>query len=306
MAAASPGKLIGCDFAGTVADPNGSHWRDGQRVAGFVQAIDTGRGAYAEYVVVEASLVFPIPEGISYQEAAVIPLAFATAVQAMFQRLSLPEPSKPSKSPNPFLVSGGASSVGKYAIQLGKLAGLFVIATGSPKNHALLKDLGADACVDYNDPNWPEQVREISNNQLENAFDCIVENGTVLNVAKAISSTKGGHIVTILPIVKEKPKIAEINNKIKIESTLVYTVFQKTLNYGFFDNQGEETPEDKAFWEKYASLVPEYLTSGKIKPNRIREFGGLDDVLAGFKEQKEGKVRAEKLVYKIAADDGKP
>ena len=47
-------------------------------------------------------------------------------------------------------------------------------------------------------------------------------------------------------------------------------------------------------------MEPSHLSSGQIKPNRIREMGGLKDVITGFKEQQEGRVSAEKLVYKIA------
>merc|ERR1711977_361596 len=80
-----PGKTVGCDFAGTVFKPNGSKWREGQRVAGFVQgtAPKPPRGAFAEFAVIEASLVFPIPDDVTYQQAVVLPLAFATAVQAI-------------------------------------------------------------------------------------------------------------------------------------------------------------------------------------------------------------------------------
>jgi NADPH:quinone reductase-like Zn-dependent oxidoreductase len=244
--------------------------------------------------------VFPIPDEISYQQAAVIPLAFATAMQAMFQRLNLPEPSKPDKHATPFLVNGGTSSVGKYAIQLGKLSGLFVIATGSKKNHDLLKSLGAGATVDYKDGDWIDQIRKVSHDNLEYAFDCISENGTIQSVAKALSPTKGGHIVTILPANKARAEVEEINKKAKVESTIVYTVFERALKYGAFDNCGDATPEDKALWEKYLGLLPELLASGKIKPNRIRELGGLDDINKGFKEQIEGKVSAEKLVYKVS------
>jgi hypothetical protein len=96
-----------------------------------------------------------------------------------------------------------------------------------------------------------------------------------------------------------RPEIEAINKKAKVESTIVYTVFQRELKYGAFDNCGEETPEDKKFWEKYLSMLPEYLKTGKIKPNKVRELGGLDDILRGFKEQQEGKVSAEKLVYRV-------
>ncbi|KAF3767331.1 GroES-like protein [Cryphonectria parasitica EP155] len=308
---AKPGMISGCDFAGKVAEPNGSSWKKGQRVAGFVQGSsknglgeDPLRGVFAEYCVIESSLVYSIPDDISDQQAAVIPLAFATAVQGLFQRLALPEPSKPATSAFPLLVSGGATSVGKYAIQLGKLAGLFVVATGSKRNHELLKSLGADETVDYNDKDWPEQVHKITHDGLEHAFDCIAEKGTYEGCAAAMSSTKGGHVVGLLPPGKSRDEVAKIHSKVKLESTIVYTVFARALNYPM-DNCGGETPQDKAIWEKYLGLLPELLSSGKVKPNRIREVGGLDDIPTGFQEQKEGKVSAEKLVYKISGASGK-
>lgn len=299
MKAVPAGRIVGCDFAGVVEDPNGSSWRKGQRVAGFVHGTwaQPTRGSFAEYLVTEHDVLYAIPEGTKDEEAAVIPLAFATAVQAMFQRLALPEPSKPAKSPFPVFINGGTSSVGKYAIQLGKLAGLFVVASGSKRNHSILTDLGADACVDYSDADWPEQVRKVTHDGLEHAFDCISEGGTTLKISEALSSTKGGHIVTLLPTDKKEIK----NDKVKVESTIVYTVFRRELHYGAFDNCGAPKPEDKALWVKYLGLLPDMLSSGKIKPNRITVLdGGLDGILAGFERQQAGKVSAEKLVYKIS------
>lgn len=295
---APAGLVVGSDFSGTVADANGSSWRQGQRVAGWIRGTNKEplRGAFAEYCVVESSLVYAVPDAVTDQQAAVIPLAFATAVQAMFQRLQLPEPSKPATSPIPFLVNGATSSVGKYAVQLGKLAGLFVVATGSKRNHELLKSLGADAVVDYNDADWPEQVRKITHDGLQHAFDTISEKGTPEAIGRAMSPTKASHLVCLLP-----HRTGVENKKVKVESTIAYTVFGIPQNFPGFDNCGSETPEDKAFWEKYLSLLPDLLTSGKIKPNRVRELGGLEAIPTGFKLQEEGKVSAEKLVYKIAA-----
>ena len=58
VAMVPPGRTIGCDFAGEVHDNNGSHWKNGQRVAGFVQgtAVDPPRGAFAEYKAVRPPL----------------------------------------------------------------------------------------------------------------------------------------------------------------------------------------------------------------------------------------------------------
>ncbi|KAK6846352.1 hypothetical protein PG987_001540 [Apiospora arundinis] len=300
--AAKPGRIVGCDFAGTVAASNGSSWREGQRVAGWVHgcSVNPTRGAFAEYAVTDSTLVYPIPDKMSYQDAAVVPLAFATAVQALFQRLKLPEPSKPAKSAFPILINGGTSSVGKYAVQLAKMAGLFVVATASKRNHELLKQLGADATVDYNDADWVDQVKKVTHDGLEYAFDCISEKETTPVVAQCLSPTKGGHIMCILPRkTAELPQ--ELQNKVRVESTIAYSVFGRPLKYGDFDNYGGETPADKAFWEKYLALLPEYLESGRVKPNKVKEFGGFEDIQKGFEIHAQGKVSAEKLVYKIAA-----
>lgn len=295
-----PGRIVGCDFAGTIADANGSHWRKGQRVAGFVQGNSANplRGAFAEYLVIEASLVYEIPSSVSWQDAAVIPLAFATAAQALYQRLKLPQPHEKAKSAFPVLINGGTGSVGKYAVQLAKLSGLFVIATGSKRNHELLLQLGADVTVDYNDDDWIEQIKKHSHDRLEHAFDTIAEISTTSAIAKAISPEKGGHIVTILP--RKQDDIDPSLKQVKVESTIVYTVFERPIKYGAFDNCGDPTPKDKAFWEKWLTIIPGLLEKKELKPNRVKEMGGIDDILTGFKVQEEGKVSAEKLVYKIS------
>lgn len=294
-----PGRIVGCDFAGTVADPNGSSWREGQRVAGFVYGTmaEPLRGAYAEYLIIGSSFVWAVPDSVSLQSASAINLPFATALQAIFLRLGLPET---VASAIPVLINGGTSSVGLYAVQLAKLAGLYVIATGSKQNHDLLTSLGADVVVDYQDVAWPEKVRELSHDKLQHAFDCISEKETTAAVSRALSSTEGGHVVCILP--RKTSELPERTPKVKVESTIVYTVFGEPLNLGDspFENWGGPTPRDRALWEKYLGLLPKYVESGKIKPNPTKEIGGLEAILEGFELQQQGKIRAEKLVYKIA------
>ncbi|KAI9146980.1 putative GMC oxidoreductase [Paramyrothecium foliicola] len=296
---APAGRIVGCDFAGTIEDSNGSSWHKGQRVAGWVHGIraDPQRGAFAEYLVTESTLVFPIPDSVSFPDAAVISLAFATAVQALFQRLGLPEPSRPAQEPIPVLIYGGATSVGVYAIQLAKLAGLRVITTGS--NVELLKSFGADHVVDYKNADWPEEVRSLTEDKLLYALDCISEPATTSATAKALSSTQKSHIMTLLPRT-DKDISEEDAKRVRVESTLAYSVFGRALPDSPFENTGPARPVDKKFWEKYVGLLPELLESGKIKPNVVKELGGLDDINKGFDLQREGRIRAEKLVYRIA------
>lgn len=307
FAPAPEGLIVGCDFAGTIEDPGTSNWKAGQRVAGFVQGTSGNgtkanpiRGAYSEFIPIEETLVYAVPDDITLEDAAAIPLAFATAVQSLYQRLALPEPENPSKGSLPFLVYGGATSVGKYAIQLGKLSGCRVITTASPRNHEYLKNLGADEVLDYHEDTWPEKVYQLTNGKLQHALDCISEHGSTTKIAKSMSR-EGGNICVLLPLSQDiKDQIVAANPKVMAQSTIIYTVFERGFSHPSFDNCGPDTPDDKAMWEKYLRLLPQLLSRGSIKPNRVKKMGTLNDVLNGFKLSQEGQVHAEKLVYKIA------
>ncbi|SPO06189.1 related to C.carbonum toxD gene [Cephalotrichum gorgonifer] len=302
------GRIVGCDFAGTVEDTGTSAlgFRPGQRVAGFVQGSSVNgteanpiRGAFADYIPVEETLVYTVPGNISLEDAAAIPLVFATAVQALYQRLTLPEPENASVDPLPFLVYGGATGVGKQAIQLAKLSGCYVIATASVKNHDHLKELGADEVVDYHDHDWPQKVYQMTNGQLRHALDCVGGKGTAAGVAEALSRD-GGDICSIIPLSEAvKGEIAAANHKARAQSTIAYTVFGRPLKYGAFDNCGGETPLDKAMWEKYLRLLPGLLSQGRVKPGRVKNMGTLHDILDGLRLSQQGSVAAEKLVYKV-------
>jgi NADPH:quinone reductase-like Zn-dependent oxidoreductase len=300
------GRIVGCDFAGVIekvaegATGVAGQTQKGARVAGFVhgQRNDPLRGAFAEYVLTEADQVYPVPDSISDEEAAALSLAFATAVQALNQRLGVAEYTQPLKTPEPILIYGGSSSVGKYAIQLAKAGGYKVIALASPKNHALLKELGADETVDYNDASWPEKVSQLTKGELKLALDCIVEEGTTVNTAKALSK-QGGKIVTLLPPQKAEDEIKNLNSNIQVEMTLIYTVFGRSFSFANF-GEFPASEEDKAFWVKTLKALPEMIKKGIVKPNKVTTLeGGLDGILAGFKRHAEGGVSAEKLCYKL-------
>ncbi|KAJ7798007.1 hypothetical protein B0H14DRAFT_3493071 [Mycena olivaceomarginata] len=132
-------------------DARGARHRPGQRVAGFVMdgALDLTRGAFAEYLVSDATTVAAVPDNVTDEAAASLGVGFATAMMGLFLRLGLPEPlSALEGTEQPVvLINGASTSVGLYAVQLARLAGIRVVATASPRMHALVRELGADVVL---------------------------------------------------------------------------------------------------------------------------------------------------------------
>lgn len=158
-------------------------------------------GSYAEYLVTYADFVIPVPENWSLEEAGQLGIAPFTALMVLYDLLGFPEPhsipvppppppSAPSTS-TPILISGGASSVGLYTIQIAKHSGLFVIATASERNFDLVRSLGADVVVDYRDPaKAAKQIREAAPGPIEHVLDC-VSTGTSFEIVAASLDGKG-------------------------------------------------------------------------------------------------------------------
>lgn len=295
---ARSGLIAGCDFAGTVEDANGTRWRAGQRVAGWVVGASfDGIGAYAEYVKVGASLVYAVPENITLAEAATLPLAYATAITAMYRTLALPQPYQPKGQPDDFLVYGASASIGQYAIQLAKLSGLRVIAVASRKNHEHLKTLGADILLDYHDGDWVERAREATQGTLKYAFDAVTEAGTPEKVVSVLARVGGSRLVVLAPV--DKDALRAINPQADVETIGAHVVFGRPLGDPLAINRGGSPSDDLRAWEAYLVLLTDMLERGDLVPNRVRELGGLADIPQGFLLSKEGTISAQKGVFRV-------
>ncbi len=151
--------VIGGDVAGEVveAGANVTRLRPGDRVLGHAVGLERSRnraaeGAFQKYAVLMQHMVSPIPDELSFEQAAVLPLALSTAATGLFQQdhLALPLPTTaPADRRETVLVWSGSTSVGSNAIQLARCAGYRVIATASPRNFGYVRSLGAAAAVDY-------------------------------------------------------------------------------------------------------------------------------------------------------------
>ncbi|KAK4702881.1 hypothetical protein P7C70_g3335, partial [Phenoliferia sp. Uapishka_3] len=295
--------VCGCDSAGEVVavGSNVKHVSVGSRVAGFVFGTSNPtNGSYAEYVTFNKAVTFALPEGMTYTEAAAMPIPHLTAVQALYIRLQLSPPSSPSKEGKSFLVWGGSTAVGHHAIQLAAASGYKVYTTASPAKHEFLKSIGATECFDYKLPNVAELIKKASGGGVDFALDCAAENGSTDATVDAIKAS-GGKVMTTLPISDEtKNRRAQVD----VEFTLVYT----ELGYGLtFANAitFPALPEDNAQTLAWVTKeLPAVLAgwkdgkSSKLTGAKLRECpGGLAKVVEGLEIMKSGAYSAEKLVY---------
>jgi len=134
--------VLGNDVAGTVAAVGGAVTRFAVGDPVFARLEKDRIGGLAEQAVADERVVARRPSSISVGEAASIPLAGLTALQAL-RDVARVEPGQR------VLIHAGAGGVGSLAIQIGKLLGAHVLATASTKNLALLRELGADEAIDY-------------------------------------------------------------------------------------------------------------------------------------------------------------
>lgn len=160
--------VLGTDVAGTVvAVGDGvTRFAPGDRVLGHAAGAERSRnraaeGAFQTHAVLLERVTSPLPDSLSFEAAAVLPLALSTAAAGLFEpdQLALRLPTAPAApTREAVVVWGGSTSVGMNAIQLARSAGYDVIATASPHNAPLLERLGAEAVLDYRDPGSADAV----------------------------------------------------------------------------------------------------------------------------------------------------
>lgn len=125
------------------------------------------RGGYAEYAVIPVENLIAIPDSVSFEDAACLPVAGLTAYHALHSVGEL----KPGEI---FFLWGGSSGVGTFAIQIAKAIGAGVIAVTSSEEKAEdLRKLGADLVIDRNTADVEEAVRGFAPQGVELALDFV-------------------------------------------------------------------------------------------------------------------------------------
>jgi NADPH:quinone reductase-like Zn-dependent oxidoreductase len=137
-----PPIALGCDVAGVVAEIGNEVTRFGVGDAVYARLEESRMGGFAEQVCARESVVARRPGNVAVGEAASIPLAALTSLQALREAAGLTAGQR-------VLIHAGAGGVGSLAIQIAKILGLHVTTTTSARNAEFVRGLGADAVVDY-------------------------------------------------------------------------------------------------------------------------------------------------------------
>jgi NADPH:quinone reductase-like Zn-dependent oxidoreductase len=140
----------GIEAAGVVESvgPDVKSFKRGQEVYGVLS------GAYAEYAVVKESDIQLKPAGVSFEEAAAVPVGALTAWAAVINTANV-------RAEQHVLVHGGAGGVGGFAVQLAHWKGAHVIATASAANTDFVRSLGAESVIDYTAVPFETQVHDL-------------------------------------------------------------------------------------------------------------------------------------------------
>jgi NADPH:quinone reductase len=159
--------VIGYDAAGIIegVGEGVTKFRKGDTVYYTPEIANNQLGTYAEYNIVNASIVSKKPDNLTFDEAASIPLAGGTAWEGIVRRLKL----IPGET---VLIHGAAGGVGTFAVQFAKASGAKVVATASKEHHEGLRKLGADEVIDYHETDAADFVLKFTHGLgVDAAFD---------------------------------------------------------------------------------------------------------------------------------------
>lgn len=173
--------------------------RPGVDVAGVVVAVGAlvtqfkpddavfgaGKGAFAEYARARESRLAPKPDSVSFEQAAAVPIAGVTALQALRDQGGLQAGQK-------VLINGASGGVGTFAVQIAKAFGSIVTGVCSTKNVSLVGSLGADRVIDY--------TREDFTRTSEH-YDLVLDNvgNRTISALKRVVSAKGKCVMVGAP-----------------------------------------------------------------------------------------------------------
>ncbi|KAH8799140.1 chaperonin 10-like protein [Xylogone sp. PMI_703] len=285
-------------------------FKQGDRVAGLHRVGEATGGAYAEYAITPASTTFLIPERVSFEEAASIPLAALTAAVALYHNLKLPRPWEGSKTKLPLIIYGGSTALGAFAIKLARRSNIHPLIVIAGKSRDFVEPLidrsQGDTIIDYRDGE-DTVVRSIETalnsagiESVSNALDAISEPSSVSTLARVLD--KKGHMVVVVPFTD----YLGLPGTLKVSLAWLPIVHTGLLNLeaaGLHIPKGvNHIPEGdgREIGLAFTSLIAKGLVEGWFSGHPTEVVpGGLGGIETGLAYLKAGKVNAVKYIYRV-------
>lgn len=180
--------ILGSDISGTVEalGPEVSGFKPGDEVYGSTNPQFSG--GQAEYAVPLAGMMAPKPKTLNFVEAASVPVVAVTAWQMLFEYAA-------AVAGQTVLIHGAAGSVGAYAVQLARQAGLHIVATAGARDLDYVRGLGAERVIDYRNERFEESLSGV---------DVVLDTIGGATQEKSLRALKpGGILVSIVSAVPE-------------------------------------------------------------------------------------------------------
>ncbi|KII89427.1 hypothetical protein PLICRDRAFT_109504 [Plicaturopsis crispa FD-325 SS-3] len=281
--------VLGSDAAGEVEEVGEgvTGYKKGDRVIHHGE-FDSNYSTFQQYTLVPAEVAAQLPDNISFDQGASVPLALSTAAVGLYNSRASGigigleyawETSGQGKySGQAIFIVGGSSSVGQFAIQLAKLSGFSsIITTAAPKHVPLLTLLGATDVIDRHLPvaDVVASVTKIAGGPVQVVFDSITSAESQKYIYDVVAPS--GSIATVSPT-----KTVQQEGSSVFEANIWGSVQQATgrkMGVSLFRRLGA------------------LLSEGAIKPNKVEVLpDGLQGIPSGLARIKAGKVSGQKLV----------
>jgi len=205
----APVEIPGLEIAGLIDEVGAevTRWKKGDKVCALVWG-----GGYAQYCNVPAGQCLPIPDDMTFIEAASLPETFFTVWSNVFMRGKL----QPGES---ILIHGGSSGIGAAAIQMAKALGSIVYVTaGSEEKCNFCEKLGADKAINYKTEDFAEKVKELTSGAGVNVILDMI--GGEYAKGNLNSLAEDGRLVLINTM---KGKTAEVDLSVVMRKRLTIT-----------------------------------------------------------------------------------
>ena len=270
--------------AGSSVDPYAP--KPGTRVAAFAPtAFEQGKpdhGAFQTHVIIPAVLVTPILDGMSFNEASLLPMTVLTAWAAWYRFGIARDTAYPAEDKKGMLIWGGTASIGTGALHLAELMGFRVYATASERHHEYPKSLGASEMFDYRDEEVVGRTVEAANRDgvtVSVAFDAVGQTKQCMEILKELKGEGVATLASAVPVGEGVAKTEDVEVKYMLSPE-------------------DEEEQREQFHFAFNIWSRERLEKGEFVPSpKIKVVGkGLESLMKGLDEMKKGVSRAKFVI----------